>query len=163
MRCETVQRWLLMRHEIEAEHPGFEAHLTTCTACQTFQKNLIMLRQNLDQAESPEPSEALVQHTADQCQSLIRIDESARTTETPKWILASILGWMFATMFLIGFTFYQADAGWNVQKTVALIFTVQNILMLLFSPLLLAKLQFSNVTQNQKQENLSILINSFCI
>lgn len=163
MRCKKVQHWLLMRHETEPEDSRFMAHLETCTACRAFQKHVIALKRDLIRMELPEPSDALIQKTLDQCHEQIRLKAEANAHEIPKWILVGAGVWVLVTMTLITFGLLQSDSEWNIQKITALVLIIQNGLMLLFSPILLSSVSQSVHLLEQKRGNTHKVFTLSCL
>ena len=137
MKCSNVQKWLLFREDDEAKPPLFLEHIESCENCRLFQQRLLQIRRQVGRSESPEPDADLVQETKMLCHAAIRTQKTEKKSGLPKWIPVLVTIWMVTTLIFIGMTLSVPEPEWALPQKMALLFMVQNGLMLFFSPILL--------------------------
>ena len=136
----------------------FRSHLSQCSKCSSFQERYNSLRSELLNLETPSPSEKLEQQTKALCfDELLKQDEvisfadqNIKENETPLTL------WV-AFIVLIGLTLiwafpvlkdYVEDYVVTNHTIYLLMIVIQNILALMFAPILLRTLRLKKITFN---------------
>jgi hypothetical protein len=156
MKCREVERWLVLGAEEPSDPTGGEAlreHLESCSRCAALGDELDELRASLARGEGRDafPPSALVERTRALCLERLLTPEAApaRTVarangalrRIPPAVWASTIGLLLLTAFLLVPFFGEVARSEPLSYVswIGLSFIAQNILMLLFSPLLVAR------------------------
>jgi len=153
MRCKKVEKLIIEASQTEIDpkiRDEIEAHVMTCQNCAAFREKLIEIRENINGLKSPVPTEQIIERTKALCHNeMIKQGEStvekrypAKIISIPKFV------WITFGALLILTIIWAIPVLRELIETkvitrqailIAIIF-VQNLMMLLFSPVLLRSL-----------------------
>jgi len=158
MKCKQVEKIILedAQKELQAKTKlSFEAHLTKCDKCLRFVKHYNGLRLGLKKLKTPSPSEKLVEGTKMLCyEKLLKEKEViSLTAQKSSQNEAPLTVWI-AFILLVGLTLiwafpvlkdYVEDQLITKHTVYLLMIVVQNILALIFAPILLRIFKFKKM------------------
>lgn len=149
MNCKQLKKLLIDNAEDikSGKDAEVEAHVSTCTECEQFYSSLMSIRDSVNNAKYPVLPNKLANKTLNQCHKKLLLKKNKNFTSqlwvnyhmVPQivWIAIAIvivltISWVFPRIAEAvknqNFTYYT---GWIV------ILLIQNIVMLIFTPLLL--------------------------
>ena len=152
MRCKQIQRYLIDSSENEPDNKTkaeIEQHVSSCPKCKEFIENLSWMRKGLKQLQITSPSDQLLQQTRSLCYDALKnrtvVTKNAGrqliATPTPKFIWVVLFALLALTQILVFPLFSDAPEYQiiSIQQVVVLVLLIQNITMLMFSPILLRR------------------------
>ncbi len=161
MRCKQAEKLIIVLSQTELSPTimaELDAHVFNCPKCSSFKEKLQWIHLEIHQIKTPEPSKELLEKTSALChdelieQSEMYVFENYRpcAIRIPKFIWVA-----FATLFLL-------TIAWAVpvireviksqiitrQAIIVMLIIIQNLMMLIFSPVLLRTLKLKSCNIN---------------
>ena len=161
MKCKRVEKLIIeeIQSGLNAKLKSkFEAHLFQCTKCLSFKERYNSLRSGLLNLETPSPSEKLEEQTKALCfDELLKQDEIISFADQKSTANETPLTVWVAFIVLIGLTLiwafpvlkdYVNDYVVTNHTIYLVMIVIQNILALMFAPILLRSLRLKKITFN---------------
>lgn len=158
MKCKQAEKLIINSQEMNASKKiELENHLKSCPNCSNFMKRFNSITNGSKRLTTIEPSDLLVQTTVEYCHSelsqknqVVSIFVQSKIP-TPTFIWAAIIA--ILTVSIIWFfpilkDFLQKNIIYD-QTVWIFVIIIQNIIMLLFSPLIINKLKPKQHVYNQ--------------
>ncbi|UCE07038.1 MAG: hypothetical protein JSW07_03090 [bacterium] len=156
MRCKQAEKLIIevsqakLDSDIKVE---LDAHVLNCQQCASFRENLQMIREGINKIKAPEPSKDLLERTGALCHSeIIGKSESFHpaTIKTPKFVWVAFGALLILTIAWAVPVLKEVVKSQIITRQAILIITiiVQNLIMLLFSPVLLRRLKLKSYLTN---------------
>ncbi len=159
MNCKQVEQLIIESTEIELDPKTkreLEIHILTCPKCLGFREHFEKIRLSLNRIPMPTPSSQLLEKTMDQCHAeLIKQDEAfvlggipVKRANTPGWILVALAGLVVLSIItaLPGLRDFIKDHPVSNFTIIVAIILIQNIIMLLFTPILFRLKILNNIS-----------------
>lgn len=157
MKCKQAKKLIIEASQTELD-PKIKAeldeHVLNCAKCGSFRENLQMILEGIENIKAPKPSIELLNETSALCyseligQSETFISESFHrlTTKTPKFVWIALGALLILTISWAVPVLKDAAKSQILSRQAMLVITiiVQNIIMLLFSPVLLRSLKLKS-------------------
>ena len=149
MRCRDCESHLMDgREELLGEglKRDLEAHLERCPSCRSLKNDLELLRTSVPGLAAPPLSPALEERVRVLCHD--EIEKLERRAAKPSGAPAlpgffwPVVGAIFVLTFVAlipGLIDFFRDGTWTYRTTLALVLVVQNVLTLLFAPVILVR------------------------
>lgn len=161
MNCKQAEQLIIDSTEIELDPKTkneLDIHILTCPKCLSFRVDFQAIRLRLKRIPMPTPSSQLLEKTMERCHTeLIKQDEAlvlgrihAIPVTTPRWILIALAGLVVLSIItaLPGLTDFIKNHSVSNYIIIAAIILIQNIIMLLFTPILLRLKALKNISDH---------------
>jgi len=152
MRCKQAEKLIIELSQTELDSDiksELDTHVLNCAKCASFRENLQMIHQGIKKIKAPDPSQDLLEKTGAFCHSeIIGQAESFHraTIKTPKFVWVACGALLILTIAWAVPVLKEVVKSQIITRQAILIITiiVQNLIMLLFSPVLLRRLKLKS-------------------
>ena len=172
MNCKQIKKIIIesslndLNQKTKSE---LTTHLSGCSKCANVYKTILLVRDNIDKSSEILPSDELQKRTIELCHEELANKQvfepqSSRSQITlPKFIWVTITLLLSLTIFWI-FSVLIANnlpEELSIQNTWAILLISQNILMLILSPILLKKYDFTFFSKKEELSSQIVLNNKY--
>ena len=154
MRCKQAEKLLIEAAQIDLApviKTKLDAHILSCPKCASFSKNFEMIREGIENIKTPGPTMELLKMTGvlchneliEQAEAVISESSHRLTTKTPRLVWAALGAFVILTI-VWAFPILKnlaTDQTITQQTIVVIAIIIQNLIMLLFVPILFRSLK----------------------